>query len=169
MTLNQLFAAAGQHPLVMLGVFLALPLGCWVLGMLHGPRSAKRSPWRYLYAVMVYAACIPGMLAAVVLLYSLFFVSQSLLDLDLLVHVLPIASMVATLLVIRSRLSFAEIPGFDRLSALMVILGVSFAVALAVQRTRIWVLFGASFLTLLVIALLTFVLLMWAWRRLVGK
>ena len=78
-----------------------------------------------------------------------------------LVYFLPIVSMVATLVFIRKIVSFDEIPGFDRLSGLMVMVGCSFAVALAVQKTNIWIFFGGSIERLLLLAAAVFALLKW--------
>ena len=92
-----------------------------------------------------------------------------MLDINLAVHGLPLLSMVATLLLISRNVSFAEIPGFGRLSGLMVMIAMSFVVVFALHRTRIWLLFGGSIFTLLVVAGGVFALLKWgaymAFRR----
>jgi hypothetical protein len=105
---------------------------------------------------------VPGMLAAVVVAYTLFFTGENLLDVNLLVYFAPLVSMLVTLALIGKNVSFADIPGFDRLSGLMVLIGVSFAIALAVHRARIWVIFGGSIELVLAIALFLFLLLKWA-------
>jgi hypothetical protein len=110
---------------------------------------------------LVYLVCVPGMFAAVITAYTLFFSGENLLDANLLVYFLPIASMVATLVLIRKNVSFDEIPGFDHLSGLMVMVGCSFAIALAIQKTRIWVFFGGSIEKLFFLAAGIFALLKW--------
>ena len=109
------------------------------------------------------------MVAAVLVAYTLFFTDESLLDLDLLVFFLPPASMVATLALIGRNVDFDDVPGFDRLYGLMVMIGVSFTVALVVQKTRIWVFIGASFVHLFVFAAVAFLLLKWASHRVLGR
>ena len=54
-----------------------------------------------------------------------------------------------------------DVPGFDRLSGLMVMVGCSFVIALAIQKTRIWVFFGGSIEQLLLLAAGVFALLKW--------
>ena len=73
----------------------------------------------------------------------------------------PILSMVATLMLAARAVNLDEVPGFDRLWGLMVLLGVSFGIALAITKTRLWILFGGSILTLFLIAAFAFALLKW--------
>src|SRR2546427_11916136 len=73
----------------------------------------------------------------------------------------PIMSMVAVLGPFRQNVSLDEVPGFDRLSGLMVMVGCSFAIALAIQKTRIWIFFGGSIERLFILAAGIFGLLKW--------
>jgi hypothetical protein len=131
------------------------------MGHLHTKGDGGRSPWRYFYALLVYLACIPGIFASVLTGYALFFHNENLLDVNILVYLLPIATMTATLYLIRNNVEFDRIPGFDRLSGLMIMIAVSFAMALALQKTRIWIFFGSSIVTLFALALGLFALLKW--------
>ena len=161
MTTRDLIELAGQHPLALIVAFLAPPLAAWLLGMMHPRGQGGLAPWKYFSAVLVYLTCVPGMFAAVVSAYSLFFSRANLLDANLLVYFLPIASMVATLILIRKSVSFDEVPGFDRLSGLMALVGCSFAIALAIQKTNIFLFFGGSIGKLFVLAAGVFALLKW--------
>ena len=67
--------------------------------------------------------------------------------------------MIATLVLIRKNVSFDDVPGFDRLSGLMVMVGCSFVIALVIQKTRIWVFFGGSIEKLFLLAAGVFTLL----------
>ena len=161
MTARDLIELAGQHPLALIVAFLAPPLAAWLLGMMHPRGQGGLAPWKYFSAVLVYLTCVPGMFTAVVSAYSLFFSRENLLDANLLVYFLPIASMVATLILIRKSVSFDEVPGFDRLSGLMAMVGCSFAIALAIQKTNIFLFFGGSIGMLFVLAAGVFALLKW--------
>lgn len=161
MTIRELIDLAGQHPLALLVAFLGPPLAAWLLGLMHPRGQGGLAPWKYFSAVLVYLTCVPGMFAAVVTAYSLFFSRENLLDVNPLVSFLPIVSMVATLIFIRKNVSFDEVPGFDRLSGLMAMVGCSFAIALAVQKTNIFLFFGGSIEKLLVLAAGVFALLKW--------
>lgn len=161
MTIRDLIQLAGQHALALVALFLVPPLASWLFGQMHERGRGGVAPWKYLYAGLVYLACVPGMFAAVITAYTLFFSRENLLDANLLVYFLPIVSMVATLIFIRKSVSFDEVPGFDRLSGLMVMVGCSFAVALAIQKTNIWIFFGGSIEKLFLLAAGVFALLKW--------
>src|SRR4029077_19160988 len=152
---------AGQHSLLLLLAFVAPPVLAWLAGWLHGKDQGRLSPWKYLYAVLVYLVCVPGMFAAVITAYTLFVSGENLLDANLLVYFLPIASMITTLVLIRKNVSFDDVPGFDRLSGLMVMVGCSFVIALVIQKTRIFVFCGGSIERLFLLAAGVFALLRW--------
>lgn len=161
MTIRDLIDLAGQHPLVLLVAFLAPPLAAWLLGLMHPRGQGGTAPWKYFSAVLVYLTCVPGMFAGVITAYTLFFSRENLLDANLLVYFLPILSMVATLVFIRRNVPFDQVPGFDRLSGLMAMVGCSFAIALVIQKTNIWVFFGGSIEKLFILAAGVFALLKW--------
>ena len=158
MTARDLIQLADREPWLPIAVFAAIPLLALLVGLIHGRGNGAGSPWRYVYSVLVYLACVPGMIAVVLIGYSLFFVRENLLDVSLTVYALPIVSMVATLLAIRRQVAFAAIPGFDRLSGLLLTIAASFAIALAIDRSRIWIFFGGSLGKLLLLATAVFLL-----------
>lgn len=166
MTVRELLGLCQQHPLALLALGLLPPLLVAAVGRLHAPGRGGASPWRHVYAVLIYVACVPGMGAAVLTGYTLFFTRESLLDANLLVYGLPILSMVATLVLIRKRVGFDEVPGFDRLSGLMVLLAVTFVLLLVVHKTFIGILFGAGIGTLILLGIAAFALLKWGARTL---
>jgi hypothetical protein len=161
MTSRDLVNLAGQYPLALTGLFLAPPFAAWALGLMHPRGQGGTAPWKYFSAVLVYLACVPGMFAGVITAYTLFFSRENLLDANLLVYFLPIVSMVATLILIRKNVAFDQVPGFDRLSGLMAMVGCSFVIALAIQKTNIFVFFGASIEKLFILAAGVFALLKW--------
>ncbi len=159
----------GAQPLPV-GVYLsALPVIALLLGIAHSKGKGNDAPWKYLYAVLVYAACVPGMFGAVITLYLILFVQVNLLDVNGLVTIGPIVSMAATLAVSGRNVDFGPLPGFGRLSGLMVVLGLTFAVLFALSRTRIWIVFGGSIWLLIALGGFVFALIKWggymAFRR----
>ena len=161
MTLRDLMQAAGNHPTPVVSTLVALPVLAWLAGVCHRKGEGRNAPWKYAYSVLVYLACIPGTFAAVLTAYAMFFRNESLLDANLFIYFLPILSMIATLVAIRKRVSFEDVPGFDRLSGLMVLLACSFGIALALHKTRIFVGFFGSIEMLFVLAAGIFALLKW--------
>jgi hypothetical protein len=169
-TLEELIAQAAERSWVVLLVLLVPPLVTLASGLVHEKGAGGRAPWRYAYAVIIYAACIPGMFAAVLTAYAFLFRNADLLEVNVLLYFLPIVTMTVTLLLMNRNVStFDDIPGFDRLSALMLLLGLSFGVAFVVHRMRIGIFFFGPLVQLVVIALAAFGFLRWATRRLAGS
>ena len=161
MTARDLIDQADQHPVALAVALAAPPLFSFVVGLLHDRGRGGSGPWNYAYAVLVYLACVPGMFAGVLTAYTLFFSRENLLDTNLLIYFLPVVSMIVTLVLIRRNVAFDEVPGFDRLSGLMVMVACSFAIALAIEKTKIWILFGGSIERLFILAAGIFGLLKW--------
>lgn len=161
MTIQDLIQMAGRHALALLVFFILPPILAWLCGVIHGRGNGANSPWKYIYSVLVYAVCIPGMLSSVLTAYGLFFQKENLLNVNLVVYLLPIVSMIVTLIFIHKTVNFENVPGFDRISGLMVMLGCSFLIALAIDKTRIWIFFGGSIAMLFALAAGIFALLKW--------
>jgi hypothetical protein len=169
MTARELIDLLAQRPALLVGALVLLPLSVLLLGWIHGAGAGSRSPWRYVYAAIVYGASIPGVGAAVLTAYTLFFTRENLVDKNLLVYVLPVVSMALTLGLMRRQVAFDDVPGFDRLSGLMVLIAVTFGIVLAIKKTFVGIFFGASIGTLLVIAAGVFALLKWGAQALLRR
>lgn len=169
MTPRQWLDLLASEPAWLGGYLLALPLLALLLGLSHRRGAGNDSPWKYLYSVLVYAACVPGMLGAIIVLYMLLFAGENLLDVNALVTLAPVASMAATLAVAGRSVDFGPLPGFGRLSGLMVVLGLTFGVLFALSRTRLWLVFGGSLGMLAAAGAAVFALVKWggymAFRR----
>lgn len=137
---------------------VALPILTYLLGAMT--RAGSRPLARYVLAGAIYLAVVPGISAAVMLLYVLLFVRANVLrEAHLILHVLPIGSMLATLWAASRLEPFDNIPGFDRVQGLFLLVGVSFATLLFLHKMFIGVVFFAKFEYLLL--LLGAILLLW--------
>jgi hypothetical protein len=161
MTINDLIKLASGHLLALVIFFVAPPVIAWICGAIHGRGNGGNAPWKYVYSVLVYLVCIPGLLASVLTGYQLFFQRGDLLNVNIAVYFLPIISMIVTLIFIHKTVNFENVPGFDRISGLMVMIGCSFVVALAIDKTRLWVMFHGSIAMLFALAAGVFALLKW--------
>jgi len=169
MTLRELVQQLGSFPWTVAAVLIAPLLIAAATRLLHGRDRGGLAPWRYLYSVVIYAVCLPGMFAAVLSGYTLFFIRENLLDQNLLVYFAPIVSMVVTLILVARWVRLDQVPGFDRLSGLMVVLGVTFLILFLLDRLRIWVLFGGSIFMMLALGIGLFLLLKWGMERMTGS
>ena len=164
MTLHQFFDYLSAHPLVTLGYFVFVPLVALFVGIVGAGRGYE-SPWRTVYAVLIYLVCIPGIFTASLLVYLFLFERQSVWHVDLLTQVVPIVSMVATLFLIQRNVDLAYVPGFGRLSGLLGMIAALLFVMYVSQHFR-WITFTYLPASAVLIGFVAVLLLaMWGWRR----
>ncbi|MBT9546233.1 MAG: hypothetical protein IV090_12650 [Candidatus Sericytochromatia bacterium] len=162
MSVREVIQWLGSHP-SSLWLFLSLlPALALVLPLFHGKNRGNFAPWQYFYALITYLTCLPGMLACIVVAYSLFFSRDNLLDANALVYFGPPISMTITLMIMAKQVKFEDLPGFDRLSGLLLLMGGTFAIVLLISKMFIGVVFAGSLVQLLAIATAVFLLLKWA-------
>ena len=169
MSFADLVRAAEQAWPLLLAVVLLPALMAGIIGLLHALGRGGDAPWRYLYALAIYLAAIPGMFSATLVLYALLFTGESLLEVNLLVYFGPIAGMAAAFALARRSVDLDEIPGFGRLSGLLLMAAVSFAAVFLLTRLRLWVVFGANLLWFFALALGVFAALKLGAARLFGR
>lgn len=136
MTLREFFDWLGTHPVAVLGFFLGLPFTALLAGVL-GRGEGHLSPWKYLYSALVFAACIPGIFSVAMSVYFFLFERGRLMDANIFTQILPVASMFSTLFLVRRNVDYAYIPGFDRLSSLMMMIASIIVVMWLLDRTHI--------------------------------
>ena len=156
MTLREFFDYLSLHPLAIVGYFLVIPLTALLAGWL-GKGEGQQSPWKYLYSLLVYAVCIPGIFSVALSVYLFLFEhGGSILNTNLLTQVIPVISMILTLSVIRGNTAFESIPGFGKLSSLMMTIGAVFALMYLLDRTHLiaFVMVPVQYLLLIVVGLL---------------
>lgn len=165
MTLQDIFNQIGQNPTFIILFFVGLPLVTF-LALQLSQEASYDNPWRYFYSSVIYLACIPGIFSITLTIYTMLFEGKSLLNVNFFVYFLPMLSMFATLLILRSRLNLDYIPGFNKLSGLLFMIAAVFSILLLLQRTRIWVLFHGSVWFLIGIFLVLFIVFKVGWERL---
>lgn len=156
MTLRELFDYLSNNPAVVLAFFIGIPFTALLAGLM-GKGEGHVSPWKYLYATLVYLVCVPGIFAAALAVYLFLFErGGSILNVNLLTQVLPIASMILTLAIIRRNVSFELIPGFGKLSGLMMMIASTFVLMYFLDRLHLvaWVNVPVVYLLLIVAGLL---------------
>jgi len=136
MTLNELFTWLYQHPGYPLGYLLGIPFLAGLLGLIVDDRSG-RDPWRYVYMFLMYLSCVPGIFAIILMIYGFFFGKMDLYEIDLISHVLPVISMIATIYIIRRFVSLDLIPGFGKLTGLILMITTALILLWVLDKTRI--------------------------------
>lgn len=167
MTIQDLAKLLGEYPLAMLMVFITPAIIAWLLSIkLKAKTGVIAKPLRALFSVLTYVVCVPGIFSVVLVAYTMFFQRADLTKVNILVYFLPVVSMVVTLAGIKRSITFDDIPGFDRLSGLMATIGVTFVIALGIEKSRIWVMFHGSIWLLFGLAAVLFILLHMGARKL---
>ena len=145
---------------------LALPVLAAFLRAVHGAGNGHRRPWCYGYSVLVYAVSVPGAMAAILTGYTLLFTRENLLDQSLVVYVLPLVVMFVTLMLISKFVSLDDVPGFDRITGLMALLGMTGLALLLLSRLHFFVGFFGSFTMMAGVGVFLFMILKWGAGRL---
>ncbi len=167
MNLQELFALIDQHPLPVSAYFIGLPLLAWAAGRWHGRGPLYDSPLRWLYSVVLYGVCVPGIAVAVVFADNL--ARGRLMQAGVFSQILPLLSMLVSFGLIRRQANPEEIPGFRRVTGFVWLLALTALALFLLMRTRVWVFFGGGIGTLLVLMTGLFLLLKWAFDRAFGS
>ncbi len=165
MTLGEFIAWIGSAPQYIIGYFLIVPVLAalmWYIAKDEGDVD----PWRYMYSVLIYAVCIPGVSAIAFNLYLFAFQRQDVFATDVLTQILPIISMVLTLWLVRKNVAFEYIPGFDKISQLITIIASVLLILWLGDKVRIYTLSIVPLWVFLALFVGLILLIRYAWARL---
>jgi hypothetical protein len=168
MTIQDFITALGHFSPFILVAFVLIPLLAYGVGRITPKNQGGKSPYKYIYSVLVFLSSIPGVFASVITAYALFILHSNLLQVNVAVYIAPIISMAATIIIIRQNVSLDDIPGFHRLHGLFLVIAIAFIIALIIIKTRIFLFFGSSFWTLVIIFIALFALLQYASQKLLS-
>ena len=164
MTIQDIINQYGQYSGFILAFFAVIIVLAVIGRMLMKDRQLK-PPVSYAYSVLVYAATIPGIFSVMLVIYNLFLLRSNLLNLNVAVYYVPIIGMIASLVIINSTFPLKQIPGFERLSGLAMVIAIAFIITYVLQRMFFGVLFFGSFSHLILMFLVMVFLLRQGWKR----
>ncbi|MEP6794344.1 MAG: hypothetical protein ABJB16_08465 [Saprospiraceae bacterium] len=165
MTLGEFFQWTALHPAFLLVYFVGVPLIALLAGVFSGGEG-HLSPWKYLYSTLIYLVSLPGIFAVTLSIYFFLFERRSILDMNLFTQVLPVISMAATVLIIRKQVNLDLIPGFDKLSGLILILAALICVMWIIDKTQIYSITFMPFYIVILILLAGFFVVRMGLRKL---
>jgi hypothetical protein len=168
MTLQQLFQRIGENPGFLLFYFLIIPVAAIVAGFL-GKGEGHLSPWKYLYAALIYLVSVPGIFAVALNIYFLLFQKGDIMQTDVYMQILPIVMMLVTIFIIRRNVDLTLIPGFDKITGLWFMLFATMFLMWLLEKIHIVVFSYLPFQYLLGIFVVLFVLIYIGWRRFLAK
>ncbi|HKK87851.1 MAG TPA: hypothetical protein VJ917_03310 [Saprospiraceae bacterium] len=168
MTLGEFGTVLTANPLLVTAYFSILPITA-MLAWLLGNNRGHLSPWKYFYTVLVYLSCLPGLLAFAFAIYLIVVERQSVLSLNLYLTLVPVLSMLLTLLIIKRNVDLDLVPGFDKITGfmLMIFVLISFLWFLSRIRLVIFSYMPLQYFALIFLGLLF--LLIFGWRKVSGS
>lgn len=155
MTLGELIDFLYGHPYYVSCYFIGIPLAAFLANLL-GKGEGHLSPWSYFYSLLVYLSVIPGIFALLLNVYHLLFENTSIYKVRLAVQVLPIASMILSLYLIKQNVSFDKIPGFDKLSSFGFSMAGIMIILFILNKARILVFSYLPFIWLILILVMIY-------------
>jgi hypothetical protein len=166
MTLQQLFQRIGENPNFILFYFLIIPIAAVIAGVL-GKGEGHLSPWKYLYASLIFLVSIPGIFAVALNAYLFLFQRGDIMQTDIYIQVLPIIVMVVTIFFIRRNVDLSLIPGFDKISGLWFFLFATMFLMWMLEKFRFVVFSYLPFQYLLGIFSILFTLIYFGWKKII--
>ncbi len=168
MTLQAFFDLLANNPVLILGYFLLLPFTAMLAGFM-GKGEGHLSPWKYLYATLIYLVAIPGIFAITLNVYFFLFERRSILSTDIYTQILPILSMVLTFWLISRNVELKQVPGFGKLSGLLFIIAAALMLMWVFDRLRILVFTMMPFYYVLILFAGLLLLLWYGWYQMVER
>ncbi len=138
MTLEEFFNLLADNPRYIIGYFFLIPITA-LIGTIIGKGEEGESVWKYFYSILIYLVAVPGIFAITLSIYLFFFERRGIFQTDIYTQILPVLSMIATLLIIRRTVTLETIPGFGKISGLVMMIGVALISMWFLEKTRIYV------------------------------
>lgn len=167
MTLEELFQKIADNPSYVIFYFSIIPFAALLAGLL-GKGEGDISPWKYLYSVLIYLVSVPGIFSVSLSIYFFLFEKRPILQTDVFTQIVPIVSMVATLLIIRKNVNLDYIPGFDKLSGLITMISATLAIMWFIDRTKLYVISFVRFEVVIGIFIGLLVIIRFTWKSILG-
>jgi len=167
MSVQQFFDYLSQHSLVIVLYFVVIFILALGLSLKH--KNSPSTLTAKILSTLIFLVSVPGIMATILVFYSLFFIRQNLLEVNIILYFLPIISMTVTLFFISKNVSLNTLPGFDRLSGLMTVLVLTGMALLMLYKLRFVVGFFASIQSLLIFGVIFYFVFKSAMNKLTGK
>ncbi len=164
MTLGEFLNALSNNPTIICFLFVAVPLTA-LLASIFGKNEGAKSPWKELYTILVYLTSIPGIFAIILNVYLFLFERQPIMETNIFTQILPILSMAITLWLVNRNVSFEDIPGFDKLGGLIMILSAIIIFMWILEKTHIFAITIVPFYYFIILFIVLLILIRFGWKK----
>ncbi|MEM7573150.1 MAG: hypothetical protein AAF433_09630 [Bacteroidota bacterium] len=163
MTLGEAFQYAHDNPAYIIFYFAIIPFAAMLAGWMEKDEG-HLPPWNYLYSCLLYLVAIPGILAVGLSAYIFLFQKGDIMQTNLIMQVLPVVSMLLTFVITKNNVRIDALPGFDKLSGLVMMVAGALAIMWFIDRVRLIVFsyLPIQYLFLILIGLL--LVIRYGWR-----
>ena len=101
--------------------------------------------------------------------YLFLFERQSVFDTNIFTQILPLLSMIITLWLVRKNVSFDDIPGFDKIGGLIMIIAALIVFMWFLEKTHILIITVVPFSYFLILFIVLLVIIRFGWKKLFSK
>jgi hypothetical protein len=137
MTLGDCIQLLSQNPKWLLWYSIFIPVIILVLNVVVGKEDAVLSPWKYFYSTLIYLVTVPGIFSVFFSIYLFLFERSSIYDTNLYVQVLPVVLMILAIYLIKITIDLRDVPGFGKLSGLIMTISIVMILMWLVDKTHI--------------------------------
>lgn len=155
MTLGELISYFGDNPFYPVFFFCILPFSA-LLANYMAKGEGHESPWCIFYSVLIYLSVIPGIFAILLNLYHMMFEKRSIYNMNMMVDVLPIVSMVVTLFLIKKNVPFSAIPGFGKMTGFLSLIACVMVLFFFIEKTNLFIFSSLPFIWIIIILVVIF-------------
>lgn len=155
MTLGELIGHLGDNSFYPIFYFLILPFSA-LLGNFMAKGEGHESPWCFFYTVLIYLSVIPGIFAILLNLYHMMFEKRSIYQMNIMIDILPIVSMIITLILIKRNVPFSAIPGFGKMTGFLSIVACIMVLFFFIEKTNLFIFSALPFIWIIVILIVIF-------------
>lgn len=164
MSISEFIQWVELHPTAIIMYMVIVPAIAFILSMFYDT-SGNQSPAKYLFSALIYATCVPGIVAIILSGYDFFYQKTDFKDANILVYFLPIISMIVTIVLINRVVNMSQIPGFKRLSGLMMMIAVTSILVFILNKMIFVTVFFGSVYALLGLFIVLFVIIKIGWDK----
>ncbi len=168
MTLKDFFEHCAANPTYLLAYFILIPFTALLAGWL-GKDEGQEKPWQYLYSALIYLVAIPGVFAVALTIYTLIIEKRPILNMDVYSQILPVISMIATLLIISRNAEIKYIPGFDKISGLVISLSAAMGIIWFMDKVHIFAITIMPFSSLIIMFIVILIAIRIGWVKMFAK
>lgn len=165
MTFGDFLAYLNNNPYFIVFYFLAIPLTAFLINVM-GKDEGHMAPWCSIYTALIYMVVVPGIFSILLNVYHMLFEKQSIYDASIIAQVLPILSMIGSLMLIKRNVDFNQIPGFGKMTSFLGTVTAVMLILFVINKTHLIAFTYVKFHYIIIMLVVLFIALRYGTRLL---